>query len=448
MKVYSILAFTVLFPSVVFGQGLFESASSITNDGESKNFNYKLSGYVRGTSYFGKVYNADNYEVKSAYGEAALIIEAAKSSLDSFNAEVRFRSGFEYGKSINEFELREAFITRSLGKLDLKFGKQIVVWGKADGFNPSNNITPNNGVVRSPNPDDLNIGNILLRANYQINKTLELEGIYVPVYRSSIMSYDLLPWPEGSYLGSPVLPEPTIENGSFALKFKYNGAKADFSLSALEGYDILPGMYLTDFVLNPDYSTETTIASRSYRDRIIGFDFSTSMYSFGIRGEAAYKYILGEDRNQYYSPFSEFYYVLGIDKSFGDFSCIVQYIGKYIQDYMELSPPVETGQPQEYVEYELAKVNRLYFQQSREVLHSVSVRPALNLFYDNLTIDCFGLYNISTEEFMIRPQLSYKIADAMKLSVGGEYFNGNPETLYKLISPIFNSVFVELKMSF
>lgn len=446
MKLYSILAIAILFSSsVVFGQGLFENGGNSHNN---DNLNYKLNGYVRGVSYFGKVYEADNYEMKSAYGETALLFEATKKSLGSFNTEIRLRSGFEYGENISEFELREAFLTTSVGKLDLKFGKQIVVWGKADGINPTNNITPLNGVVRSPNPDDLHIGNFLLRANYQISKMFELEGIYVPVYQSSIMSFDLLPWPEGSYIGSPVLPAPTLENGTFAMKVKYNGAKADFSLSAVEGFDILPGMYLSDFVMNTDYSTENTISSRTYRDRIFGFDFSTSIGSFGIRGEAAYKYILGDDKDQYYAPLSESYYVLGIDRTFGDFSCIAQYIGKYIQDYDKLFQPGLSAQPQEYVEYELAKVNRLYFQQSDEILHSVSIRPALNLFYDNLTLDCFGLYNISTGEYMIRPQITYNIADAMKLSVGGEYFEGNPETLYNLVSPVFNSVFVELKMSF
>ena len=38
-------------------------------------------------------------------------------------------------------ELREAYVDVRLGRLDLRLGRQIVAWGRADGVNPTDNLT-------------------------------------------------------------------------------------------------------------------------------------------------------------------------------------------------------------------------------------------------------------------------------------------------------------------
>jgi len=432
------------------GQGLFESAESETDQSSSGSpLNVELAGYTRGVLYIGELTPGGKQGVKSSYGEAALKLNASKGDLAEFVSEVRFRDGFEYGERISELDVREAYVKSSVGKFDFRFGKQIVAWGKADGFNPTDNITPINGVVRSPESDDIRIGNTLFRSFYNFSSKWQLEGIWVPKYRNSAMPFYVLEWPEGSYVGEDIYPEATLDKSSYAFRLKYQGAAIDGSISFFEGYNNLPGMAVSSFQMNEDYSTEIDISAIAYKNKIIGADFSTAVGSWGLRGEGAYRLIDNKDAENYYVPMDDLYYVLGLDRTWGDFSFLAQYIGRYVLDFEELvEPDPYTEGPEAVAEYTMALVNRAYFMQRDEVSHAVSIRPAMNFLYDNLTAEIVASYNFTTEEYMLRPMISYNIDDGVQVIAGGEYFNGDTGSLHDLIAPIFNGGFISIKYSF
>src|SRR6266702_3067112 len=54
-----------------------------------------------------------------------------------------------------ESDLLEAYITAHFGQADLRIGKQIIAWGRADGINPTDNLTPRDFVVLLPLEEDL-----------------------------------------------------------------------------------------------------------------------------------------------------------------------------------------------------------------------------------------------------------------------------------------------------
>jgi len=449
MKKIVILVLGLIVCQYSFGQSLFESAASIESKTDLSDVNYDLNGYVRGVAYVGENPVDGKTALKSGYGEAALKLKASKSDFGSFFTELRFRDGYEYGDELEEFEVTEAYVTAYAGPLDIRLGKQIVAWGKADGVNPTDNITPINGVVRSPESDDLRIGNFLTKINWNLSSIFQLEGIYIPKYRNSVMTFDLLEWPEGSQVGEDFYPNQNLKNASYALKLKYAGAKVDGSISYFAGYNTLPGLIVSSFQMNPDYSTEVEISPKAFRNQIIGADFSTSLGNWGVRGEGAYRIVPDRYDDDYYAPESELFFVLGFDRSWGDFSLIAQYMGRYVPDFEKVSnaSPEEVG-AEKYTELQLARVNQLYFQQNDVWNHSMSLRPAMNFLYDNLTIEAFGMYHFTTEEFLLRPQVTYSMSDGIKLSAGAEYYHGGEDTLNDLISPIFNGAFVELRMSF
>jgi hypothetical protein len=59
-----------------------------------------------------------------------------------------------------------------------------------------------------------------------------------------------------------------------------------------------------------------------------------------------------------------------------------------------------------------------------------------------------GYYNITSEEWLIRPKLSWKINDHLETSFGGFYSTGPDRSLYDYASDVLNGAFVELKASF
>jgi hypothetical protein len=104
---------------------------------------FTLTGYVRGDMFAGKVSGQDAAEMKAGYGELDLTLRTAKETYGDGFAEARIRYGLQAdGLQTTAVDLREAYVNAYLGPLDLRIGQQIIVWGRADALNPTNNLTP------------------------------------------------------------------------------------------------------------------------------------------------------------------------------------------------------------------------------------------------------------------------------------------------------------------
>lgn len=62
----------------------------------------------------------------------------------------------------------EGYFTAHFGQADLRIGKQIVVWGRADGINPTDNLTPHDFTVLLPFEDDQRFGTTALKLDLYI----------------------------------------------------------------------------------------------------------------------------------------------------------------------------------------------------------------------------------------------------------------------------------------
>ena len=137
--------------------------------------------------------------------------------------------------------------------------------------------------------------------------------------------------------------------------------------------------------------------------------------------------------------------MIGGDKEFGDLSFIVQYLGRYVSDFTDLPKP---RTPAEIPGYELTLKNRIYTSQQNEISHSISFRVAWQLLHETLGLEVLGLYNFTTEELLLRPQVSYDIADALSVTAGWERYSGPRDTLFGTLDSHLNALYVELKSSF
>ncbi|MBN1472850.1 MAG: hypothetical protein JW925_13835 [Syntrophaceae bacterium] len=425
-------------PSLVLAGDFFDDDTGGTT--ENSKLSFELNGFTRGVSFGGKTVDEHEYELKAGYGELGLKCRARIGQYGDGYAEIRFRRGFEFGKSITEFKLREAYVNAYLGNLDIRLGHQIVVWGRADEFNPTNNITPQNMIARSTDLDDRKVGNFLLRSSYDLGP-LDFELIWVPQYAPSVLPMDLFTIPDGVELGTAVLPGATLKNSSLALKTGVVLGPFDGSVSWFRGYMPMPGIFL---LTETDGSSIDLFAkAKSYKMNVFGADFSTSVGSFGLRGEFAYRRPTDDyslDTN-YYIPNPDFQYVLGVDRSIGNFSVIVQYIGRYVSDFKAEI----TGNA---IVKELESINRMAASQQNQISHTVMMRPSLALFHETCTLEFIGLYYISTEEWLLRPSVAYNLADALTLKAGWEGFIGPDGTLFGNIQDALSAGFVELKASF
>lgn len=425
-------------PSLLLAGDFFDDDAGETT-GDSK-LSFELNGFTRGVFFGGKTVNEDDFELKAGYGELGLKCRARIGRYGDGYAEVRFRRGYEFGGSLTEFNLREAYVNTYLGNLDIRLGHQIVVWGRADEFNPTNNITPQNMIARSTDLDDRKVGNFLIRSSYDAGP-LDFEVIWVPQYAPSVLPMYLFPIPDGVELGTTVLPGATIKNSTLALKTSTVLGPFDGSVSWFRGYMPMPGIFL--FNETEGGSLNLFAKAKPYKMNVFGADFSTSVGSYGLRGEFAYRrptddYTLNEN---IYIPNPDFQYVLGADRSIGNFSVIVQYIGRYVSDFKAEI----TGNT---LVKELESINRMAASQQDQVSHTVMMRPSLALFHETFTLEFIGLYYISTEEWLLRPSLTYNLADALTLKAGWEGFLGPDGTLFGNIQDALSAGFIELKASF
>jgi hypothetical protein len=439
--VFLSVSFLFLLSSSIFGQSLFEEATSTEESAKS----YELNGYLRGTFFLGKVPDTNDAEVKSGYGEASLKLKFRKQDFGDAFAEVRFRRGHEFQKTVSEINLREAYVNAFLGAFDFRIGHQVVVWGRTDGWNPTDNITPKNMLVRSPDEDDRRLGNFLIRSYYN-RHPLRFEAIWVPSYSSSYIPTDLIAFPAEIVLAGPDYPDMRLENSTFAFRLNLELPSIDGSLSYFNGHNPMPGIS-ADFSEVSTNGVFPTVFQKSYRMHIIGGDFSTVVAgSLGLRGEVALRIPHEDYKESIHIPNPDLQYVVGIDRELlENFSLILQYIGRFVFDYSDLEQPKT---PFERIRYVIALKNRLISFQQYRLSHSFSCRAAWELMNEIMTLEAFGMVNFTSREVLFRPKMSYDIADALTFTLGAELYSGPDDTLFELIDSTLNSVFVELKASF
>ena len=430
------LFFLIILVIPIQAQSLFEEA--VKAETGNQNYTYELNGFVRGVFFGGKIPEEDKAEMKSGYAEAALKMRIRKQDFGNGFAEIRFRKGNESRLPVQEVQLREAYVDAFIGRFDFRIGQQIVVWGRADGYNPTNNITPQNMLVRSPDEDDRRVGNFLIRSSLNLHP-LRMELLWMPAYSASVLPTQIIPLPPDVTLRDMDPISADFENSSFAIKANLEFPVFDGSISYYHGYAPLPGIH------GESEGVSVITKPKPYRMDVLGFDFSTTLGATGFRGEFAYRNPEGDYEHQPHIINPDLQTVLGIDKTWGDFNLILQYIGRYVFDFSELVIP---SSPVDLPEYELNQKNRMIAGQQEELIHSASFRPSWTLFHETMTVELAGLYNFTTEELLLRPKLTYDIADALTVSAGGEIYSGPDETLYGTIDEALSAAFIEIRASF
>ncbi len=443
-----------LLPVTIQAQGLFENSgndSSNSASGEKQSKTLEISGYVK-SALFGGRDNADSAIVSGSYAQAALKFDAKKSGMGRAYAEVRLSAGNNRGSTFTAIDVREAWGNVSPGLFDIKLGRQIILWGRADAINPTNNITPKDETVLSSEFDDTRLGNELLQIKAKIGQSsIQAQGVWIPCYRPDVLPLSGAKIPSGIIIADPAYPDIRFSNGGYALRLEYTAPSLDGSVSYFNGYATLPGF---DFSLG---QTGLSLIPRAYRFHAAGADFSTTIGSIGLRGEAALKYPIDDYDKNVYVPHPHAQYVLGLDKSIGNWSVLVQYSGFYVINYKKIEDPVLTDplDPMAQMLYasalasaEIQRMNRLFTGTADKVSHSLTGNIQWNALYETLHLKIAGMYNFTTKEYAVNPSASYDIADAINLSVGGRYLDGPAGKLNNMVSNLMSFVYTELKLSF
>lgn len=194
-------------------------------------------------------------------------------------------------KDRNGFELREAYFDYTSTKWNLRAGRQIIIWGAADGLRITDQISPMDmSEFLARDYDDIRMPVEALRLSYLL-KNVKIELVYIPIFKSYILSNDIKnPWSflpqkikgHSLLLQEEIRPSKTVKNGELGGRITFNLPSIDFSLSALHTFNKMP-------VYTQARQNKKILMYPSYhRMTMLGADLSKPFGNFVFRLEAAY----------------------------------------------------------------------------------------------------------------------------------------------------------------
>ncbi len=434
----------------------------------SGNWKTEFNGFVRAGLYSWTDNEDKKIMVSSAFSDFGLRLETGDGSVFNAFADIRFRYGSEFLKPVSGLDIREAFVKLNGKRWDLSLGQKIIKWGRCDFTNPTSKLSPQNMISRSPDREDMNMGNLLASFGLHPSSFLDISAVVIPYYRSSALIIDPVPLPENVTIKQIDAIITDKEMISYALKADFHLRGIDMGISWFDGYDPMPGIELSEFSMDftqpmPVMSAGLTV--KPYKIRMAGFDFETALNSASLRGEAAWTKPYTDYTISEYVPMPEIKWAAGIDWTSGIWRFNGEYNGKYITDFSYLpADPLIGTEPdysriaallqtpgfdiREYFRQQVGAFNRLYNYQMKEFAHAGSLKIEGEFAYGRLLPSVTALYNFSYRDLMLMPEIKAKPTDGLTITAGAEIYTGRKNSLYALIDDFMNGVYVSLRIDF
>ncbi len=345
-------------------------------------------------------------EYEKYIGDLGKILVSPKLIFDNDNYSSSYIDEFE-NKGIRRlsFDLEEYYAEFNFSNFDLKVGKQIFSWGKADGFNPTDNLNPRDYIDLFVEEEKIGVPAINL-LYYWNDFTFDL--VFIPTYTPTrlplINSRHSFLDPEIPFVvNGRELPADTLSSSQSGIRILRHISGWDFSLSYYDGYDDLTLVTIeSDQSLTPRYN----------RTQVIGADFATTFGGLGVHGEAAQFFYDGSKDADY------FQYILGIDYTWAnviydhDIFLILEYMGD------------TTTQSREDKRTAFASgLGRVF---SNSFLSTIIYK-----FSDTLELENKLLFNMNHHlSYVIKPEVHYDISDELKLTLGVDFIEGVQDTFF------------------
>lgn len=330
-------------------------------------------------------------------------------------------------------ELREAFVHLRFGPLDVRAGRQIVAWGRADGLNPTDNLTGEDLTLLVPDDDDRRLGTTALRASYY-RGDVSVTGFWLPEFRGHRFPLPAVP-------GFTFVRErPRWPGDQWAVRVEQTGRAVDWSVSYFHGRDLTPDLGVRLAAAIP--VREAAIALSHHRIRVFGADLAANLGRIGLRAEGAY---VGTEDGAGRDPFTKnpfLLVVVGGDRTFrGYLTLNVQYISRFVRGYQAVRAglsPIEAG---------VAELQGVLNSQATRVQHGGSFRVSHKWLRETLEGECAAVGFFGPDGLALRPKVTYAVTDRWKALVGAELYRGDSSSVFGLLRPN-STAYLEARWSF
>jgi hypothetical protein len=310
---------------------------------------------------------------------------------------------------LTNIQFREAFMEYNGQSWGFKAGRQIIIWGKADGLRITDVISPLDLTeFLAQDYDDIRMPvNGIVVSKFSNNWDLDL--VCVPVFESYIFPGPGNPWAlDYSAMGTDLVmeealtPEISLSNIEYGGKLSFYLSGIDFDISALKTFNKAP---VYNYSVN-DSTSALHIRPEHHRLGFVGLGFSKSLSAFIIRGESAFYF------DKKFSPSLENFeaglpernsinYLVGIDWYPGnEWTVTGQFSDEYILNYADRIENTEH-----------TCISTLGV--SKKVLRST------------LTLSTFGYIGLNEGDFFNRTSADYSLSDNIHVMAGFDWFHGD-----------------------
>ena len=364
------------------------------------------SGYAR--NYTGMLLTENN--------EYAILQNTFNLNVEQSKDKVAFKVNpyiYQYPNQEMEIGLREAYMDIYFNVVDLRVGKQQIIWGKADGVFITDIVSPKDlSEFLLRDFEEIRMGITSLKANYYLGENT-FEFVWAPNFTSTQMPDESSIWfPELDFPTAPVFDYSQKEvaaepgNSEVFAKFSAITSAIDFEIMGSYMWDDDPTMLITKTV-NPQTMqlTGLTVTPRHHRLGLAGGSFSSTLGGFVLRGEGAYyngKYFNSEDPILADTTVEKNYlhYLIGVDYTLWDIRLSSQFIQQAILDYEK---PIKND------EYE----------------NTMTVLASKDFLRETLRLELFSYIGLNNSDALIRPKVIYDLADGFELLLGANIFVGD-----------------------
>lgn len=415
----------------------------------SQDDSIKSGGYIRGVGWGG----SEKFDYSNIFGEFALNLKYNNKNTFA-KLDFRLREGLFLGETKTIPELKEAYAGIQTKVVKFYLGNQIVPWGRTDGFNPTDNLNPKDYFLLTPDPEDQRLGNFMIRAKIVPFKNSQLELIAIPVYKPSVYRYDLFALGAGATFEEAVKPNLSLKNGAVGARLSFDLPSIGFSFSYFNGFNPYHGFKLKSFTMAE--SPEIVFIPDYYRKQTAGFDFELPVSRLVFRGEIAYN-LTKDFKQKMYIPNPDLFYVTSLEFDVAGINIIAQYIGKYTYSFTPLIDPVLSNpyDPVDLYNYAYGMAvnnawlyNRKINYQQEETNSALLLSLRRSFGFDLLTISASGYYNITSEEYMYRPEIKWKPDDQLILTFGGNVMGGPDNSIFFHSGKVMTGVYMGLTFTF
>jgi len=334
--------------------------------------------------------------------------------------DARIQAQLVNGNSRLSADLREGYLERTLGNFEIKAGRQIVVWGRADKINPTDSWSIRDYKLLVTDDDDQRIGATAVQVAWSAGAGRVI-AIWQPEFRFPILP--IPPLPAGTSLTN-LAASPQADQ--FGLKFDHSGDGADWSLSYAHPINRTPDLALLPSSLSGTglRSVETRLGLRYNFADVVGADAAVPIGQYGLRGEIAYTHARNREGADPLAQDSNLFGVLGVERTWAELNINLQYLYKRSFDFRGVDSIADPNLRA------LAQQARLFSNQLAPNMDGASLRVDYKAFNETLETEVSAAMWFKKDDLLLTAKVSYAFTDRIKGILGADVFSGPTDSFF------------------